>query len=273
MSLIQVMEKLGLGFSLPQMTSHEHLEDIPPLLIPELLPKEKPTNCDKLWESLDLPNVFSRRFIFKFLPVGAISRIFVVLLKIPFLQPLAYWHDHIMMNLKGEAGFLFFEQNILTLTVKSQGTTTILRSVVRRIENLLDSWFSWYRNRSSVDIPVVHPRLKDITRSKYVKKREILGALTSGKGHVEGGMRVDLLAPDIILPNINSIFIDTKEIELDTQEEKDKGKNPHLCKLHKKDVTWIIQKDVSATSQNVSTEIVLYWYYSPFVFLFHTTLG
>ena len=231
--LLNLLELFELAFELPQIFNMDSLaashnkSTTPPsqrekrILIASLLPEERPATLSETWDTLPPePNSLIRIYVFKFLPVGFMSRLIVRTLH--FIEVEALWRHGILMKKDTEQALMVVESKFQRIRIQVRGETPVrlLYFLTDNIENLAEGWLTKQNRVQQVQIPCPNC-LKDKVNNQSVcmfTLNQCEDAVSKGIGTVECNshvIRIDQIAPDVTLADID--YIEFSSLKVDKQ--------------------------------------------------------
>eukprot|EP01098_Paradermamoeba_levis_P004984 TRINITY_DN2117_c0_g1_i4.p1 TRINITY_DN2117_c0_g1~~TRINITY_DN2117_c0_g1_i4.p1 ORF type:complete len:1636 (+),score=493.61 TRINITY_DN2117_c0_g1_i4:118-5025(+) len=201
-----------------------HVVEVDKLLIPSLLPSERP-NFDLLWSPSMVPedhNItqYKRNIYLEFTPKGFTAKLIIRLLY--FTQPHSYWQDGILVSSDDDFALAEVDQTQSLLTISVRGAhkpAELFRLIVETVDILVDSWFNI---KASKYIPCTHclhtcKRMEDV---HLFKMQDIEAAVSDGVQELACAkspnqkIPIDRLAPDIVMQDFKGDRIDLGELKL-----------------------------------------------------------
>lgn len=190
------------------------------VLIPNLLPTEKPDTFEKFWPKKHTnkgPEI-GRRYKLKFLPLGLFTRLMVRLLHCDW-DPELYWRKGIILSHETHTTILM-EQigHDLYVCLRGPNAQKDLSSIVESIDTLLEDWL-----RVEVEklVPCSHC-LGEGREPYFFNLEECEKAVSKGQKTVKcnnggGELLLEQLVPDVAMASFEGHKIEYKEFENLTQ--------------------------------------------------------
>lgn len=198
------------------LTNESKLDENVKVLVPALLPDEKPDNFDQLWDP-NLQNLeYKRIYKFAFLPFGFFSKVLIRILHLPDIDELCYWKYGIVGKRKDELFSIIYKTSKTQLTLKVSGLKegTCLPTMASCIQSTISEWYP--SSDYTILIPVVFN--ENQKKEKYfINQNEITSLIDDGIYFKTVGedRRVDFLScvPDLALLDIKDLEIDYSELD------------------------------------------------------------
>ena len=218
--LMSLLERFEIAFALPDS------EEGSRYLIPALLPDTQPDTYALIWgqiPSQESAYQLGRVYVFKFLPLGFFSRLFVRILHLPGVVALEYWNTGVIISQGQEKAIIRYNPTEYKLTANVRGNQAnlgrgqLLRLLVESVETVIEGW---YETEVDIQVPCNHCVEAGSYSPFMFSMEECVQQVTSGSGQpyvlCRGvrKVRIDALAPDISFADMLTKRIDFADIEV-----------------------------------------------------------
>ena len=220
-TLMGLLERFEIAFALPSNEQGDRY------LIPALLPDTgKADSFSSLWGPItSQDNIYQlgRIYVFKFLPLGFFSRLFVRILHLPGVKSDFYWSTGVIVKRDDEKAIIRYNPTEYKLTMHIRGPQDsssrgqLLRLLIESVETVIEGW---YETDVDISVPCSHCVEAGSYSPFMFSMEECAQQVTSGNGRpfvlCRGvrKVRIDAIAPDISFADMMTKRINFKDITL-----------------------------------------------------------
>ena len=226
--LINLLERFDIAQGIP-----DKLTGTKKYIVPCLLPDTTPAGLSEQW-SLSLNSkirglVFSRVYRFAFLPLGFCPRLFIRNMHLPNVESKLHWANGQLLEFMGGSSRALLRYNPTTYVLHLQvhgpeadvdskqynETIRMLRILVENIETTIEGW---YECKVNVVIPCSHCLMEGNYSQWEFALEDCMESIARNQAFVlcrnVRKIRLDVLAPDLSLADLQDLHISFDDIEI-----------------------------------------------------------